>query len=53
MLLGINRFLIHISRGMFGYQIYARIKSQPTVAYLLDAAHEESDRKVRALESVS
>ena len=30
---------MHVSRGMFGYQIFARIKPRPTVAYLLDAAH--------------
>ncbi|HXE64601.1 MAG TPA: bifunctional glycosyltransferase/class I SAM-dependent methyltransferase [Bryobacteraceae bacterium] len=53
LLLGINQGLMKISRGMFGYQIFARIKARPTVSYLLDAAHAESDRKVRALESVS
>ncbi|HVW10285.1 MAG TPA: bifunctional glycosyltransferase/class I SAM-dependent methyltransferase [Bryobacteraceae bacterium] len=53
LLLGINQALLKISRGMFGYQIFARIKPRPTVAYLLAAAHEESDRKVRALQSVS
>jgi hypothetical protein len=53
LLLGINQALMKISRGMFGYQIFARIKARPTVSYLLDAAHAESDRKVRALESVS
>lgn len=53
LLLGINQALLKISRGMFGYQIFARIKPRPTVAYLLAAAHEESDRKARALQSVS
>lgn len=52
-LLKANQVLLHVSRGLFGYQIFARIKPRPTVAYLLEAAHEESDRKVRALESVS
>lgn len=52
LLLGINQALLKISRGLFGYQIFARIKPRPTVAYLLAAAHEESDRKVRALQSV-
>ncbi len=52
-LLGVNQFLIRISRGLFGYQIFARITPRPTVAYLLEAAHAESARKVRALESVS
>lgn len=51
-LLNVNRALIPISRGLFGYQIFARIKPRPSVAYLLDAAHQESDRKVRELESV-
>ena len=53
LLLGVNQALMKISRGMFGYQIFARIKPRPTVSYLLAAAHEESDRKIRALESVS
>ncbi len=53
MLLGINQALLHVSRGMFGYQIFARIKPRPTVAYLLEAAHIESDRKVRDLQAVS
>ncbi|HVY91757.1 MAG TPA: hypothetical protein VHA14_03370, partial [Bryobacteraceae bacterium] len=53
LLLGINQALLKVSRGLFGYQIFARIKPRPTVAYLLAAAHEESDRKVRALQSVS
>jgi hypothetical protein len=53
LLLGINEVLIHLSRGLFGYQIFVRIKPRPTVAYLLEAAHTESDRKVRELESVS
>lgn len=53
LLLRLNRALIHVSRGLFGYQIFARIKPRPGVSYLLDAAHQESDRKVRALESVS
>jgi glycosyltransferase involved in cell wall biosynthesis len=52
-LLGINEVLMKVSRGLFGYQIFARIKPRPTVAYLLAAAHEESDRKVRELQSVS
>jgi hypothetical protein len=51
LLLGVNRALIHVSRGLFGYQIFVCIKPRPTVAYLLDRAHEESDRKVRALQS--
>lgn len=53
LLLGINQVLMKVSRGMFGYQIFARIQPRPTVSYLLDAAHAESDRKARALESVS
>ena len=51
-LLSMNQILMYVSRGMFGYQIFARIKPRPTVAYLLEAAHVESDRKVRAMESV-
>lgn len=53
LLLGMNQLLMKVSRGMFGYQIFARIKPRPTVAYLLDAAHAESERKVRDLQAVS
>lgn len=52
LLVSLNVLLIAVSRGMFGYQIFARIKPRPTVAYLLEAAHIESDRKARALQSV-
>ena len=53
LLLRANQLMMKVSRGLFGYQIFARIKPRPTVAYLLEAAHVESDRKVRALEAVS
>ena len=53
LLLRADQALIHLSRGLFGYQIFARIKPRPTVASLLEAAHLESDRKVRDLQSVA
>jgi 2-polyprenyl-3-methyl-5-hydroxy-6-metoxy-1,4-benzoquinol methylase len=50
---GLSRFLVagnallnRISRGLFAYQMFARVKPRPTVEYLLGAAHEESAKKV-------
>jgi glycosyltransferase involved in cell wall biosynthesis len=42
LLVGINRALIAISRGLFSYQIFLRIKAQPTLETLLKTANEQS-----------
>ena len=49
MLVGVNRMLIFISRGMFSYQIFLRIKAQPTLESLLTNAHEHSARRRESL----
>jgi 2-polyprenyl-3-methyl-5-hydroxy-6-metoxy-1,4-benzoquinol methylase len=50
-LLKINRLFIHLSRGLFSYQIFLRVKPQPTLEFLLKNAQEESEVRVRALET--
>ncbi len=41
-MLGLNRVLIHVSKGLFSYQIFLRIKPRPSVESLLRTAIEES-----------
>jgi glycosyltransferase involved in cell wall biosynthesis len=50
-LLKINRLLIPISRGLFSYQMFLRIKPQPTLAFLLKTAQEQSEVRARAIET--
>jgi glycosyltransferase involved in cell wall biosynthesis len=49
-LLKINSFLLHLSRGLFSYQIFLRIKPQPTLEFLLKTAQDHSGMRVRAIE---
>jgi hypothetical protein len=35
LLLGLNSLLIHLSKGLFGYQIFVRAEARPTVYNLL------------------
>jgi glycosyltransferase involved in cell wall biosynthesis len=49
-LLEINRLLIRVSRGLFSYQIFLRIKPQPTLELLLKTAREQSRKRVEELE---
>ena len=49
-LLAINKALIHVSRGMFSYQIFLRIKPRPSLEVLLKTAHEFSKKRVEAFE---
>jgi glycosyltransferase involved in cell wall biosynthesis len=53
MLLGINRLLIHVSRGLFSYQIFLRVRPQPSLELLLRTAEEQSRKRVEAIETVS
>jgi 2-polyprenyl-3-methyl-5-hydroxy-6-metoxy-1,4-benzoquinol methylase len=46
LLLGANMLLNRLSRGLFAYQIFMRVKARPTVEYLLGAAREESAKKL-------
>ena len=52
-LVGANVFLNRISRGLFAYQMFARVKARPTVEYLLSAAREESAKKLREMNVAS
>jgi glycosyltransferase involved in cell wall biosynthesis len=52
-LLAANALLIRLARGLFAYQIFVRAKALPGVPYLLDAALEESQKKVKALAAVA
>jgi glycosyltransferase involved in cell wall biosynthesis len=50
-LLKINEMFIHLSRGLFSYQIFLRVKPQPTLEFLLKTAQEQSEVRARALET--
>ncbi len=51
MLLTINRFLIHISRGMFSYQIFLHLRPQPSLELLLRTAQEHSAKRAELIEA--
>jgi glycosyltransferase involved in cell wall biosynthesis len=53
MLLKINEFLIHISRGLFSYQIFLRARPRPSLEFLLRTAEEQSKKRVEAIEAAS
>jgi glycosyltransferase involved in cell wall biosynthesis len=50
-LLNINKMFIGLSRGFFSYQIFLRIKPQPTLEFLLATAQEQSEKRARAIET--
>jgi glycosyltransferase involved in cell wall biosynthesis len=50
-LMKINRLLIHVSRGLFSYQIFLRVNPQPSLERLLRSAHEQSEARARAIEA--
>ncbi|MBV9295490.1 MAG: glycosyltransferase [Acidobacteriaceae bacterium] len=50
-LLALNQCLIPIARGLFAYQIFMRVKPQPSVQSLLRIAEEQSRAKARVLET--
>ena len=50
-LLRLNQLFIHLSRGLFSYQIFMRIKPQPSLEFLLQTAEEESLRRATVLET--
>jgi hypothetical protein len=52
MLLKINRLLIHVSRGLFSYQIFLRVRPQPSLELLLRTAQEQSKKRVEDIEAV-
>jgi len=47
-LLRLNKILIHLSRGLFSYQIYLHLKPRPSLPWLLERAN---DRKLNATHS--
>ena len=52
-LLAINGFLIRVSPGLFSYQIFMRIRPEPTLESLLADATAESAARAAALEYVA
>ncbi len=50
LLLQINQLLMGLSRGLFSYQIFLRIKPQPTLEFLLRTAKEQSEKRAREIE---
>jgi len=51
LLLAMNRALIHLSRGLFSYQIFLRIKPRPSLEFLLGTAQEHSRKRAEAIET--
>ncbi len=45
LLLALNRALIHVSRSLFAYQIFAVVQPKPGLEYLLDRAQREAGRR--------
>ena len=49
-LLGVNRILIPLSRGLLSYQIFLRIKPRPSLEFLLQTAQEHSRKRAERIE---
>ena len=52
-LINLNRSLISISRGMFSYQMFLRIKPKPSLEWLLKTAKEQSQLRVESIEAAA
>jgi glycosyltransferase involved in cell wall biosynthesis/SAM-dependent methyltransferase len=50
-LVAVNQFLIRISRGLFSYQIFMRVKPQPLLKSLLEISQEQSSIRAAMLET--
>jgi glycosyltransferase involved in cell wall biosynthesis len=48
-----NQALIWLFRGLFSYQIFVRVKPQPSLEYLLQTATEKSAQRAKELEAVA
>jgi glycosyltransferase involved in cell wall biosynthesis len=48
-LLKLNQLLIHVSRGMFSYQMFLRVRPQPSLHGLLRTAEEHSARRAELI----
>jgi len=51
MLLKVNQLLIPLSRGLFSYQIFLRVRPQPSLELLLRTAQEQSKKRSEAIEA--
>lgn len=51
MLLRINQMLIPLSRGLFSYQIFLRLKPRPSLEWLLHRAHEHSEKRAQEIDA--
>jgi glycosyltransferase involved in cell wall biosynthesis len=49
-LLAINQMLIGMSRGLFSYQIFMRVRLQPTLELLLSRAEQQSNARASLIE---
>jgi hypothetical protein len=47
----VNRILIRLSRGLFAYQVFMRVKARPSLRSLLDLAEEQSGLRAAEIES--
>jgi 2-polyprenyl-3-methyl-5-hydroxy-6-metoxy-1,4-benzoquinol methylase len=52
-LIKINKLLIHVSRGFFSYQMFLRVKPQPSLERLLRNAEEQSEKRARAIDAAN
>jgi glycosyltransferase involved in cell wall biosynthesis len=52
-LLRMNQLFIHLSRGLFSYQMFLRIRPQPSLEFLLQTAEQESLRRAALLETAA
>lgn len=48
-----NQALIWLFRGLFSYQIFVRMKPQPSLEYLLQSATDHSGHRAREIETVA
>jgi glycosyltransferase involved in cell wall biosynthesis len=48
-----NQVLIRVSRGLFSYQIFIRMKPRPSIEYLLKVAGEHSERRIQRIEEMA
>ena len=52
-LLRMNQWCIRLSRGLFSYQMFMRIRPQPSLELLLQNAERESLRRAALLEAAA
>jgi hypothetical protein len=52
LLMKVNQMLIPLARGLFSYQIFLRVRPQPSLELLLRTAEEQSARRVEEIEAL-